>query len=307
MGDPNRLLTSGSSDERALLDSATHDAPPSGSRDRLLTGLGLGVGVATAAATATASAATAAGAKVAAGAATTTAAAGTATATVATTATSIGIVKWIGIGFAGGLLTVGTANSIGGDAPETIDDPAPAVAEATSKRAVEPELPPAPVRGPGETAVRDEPESEPPTARFDDVPAPPVDETETGGGLAAEIASLDRARAALAAGRSKDALTELEKHDKQFGKGTLTDEASVLRIESLFAKGDRAGAASLARQFLAANARSPHASRVRSLLARATPKPRRTAPVQRAPEPATPEPTPAAPSGPSVGSFPPAK
>src|SRR5690349_11114720 len=80
MSEPRRLLEEGGSDvERALLRSARHDAPPAGSRRRALVALGLAGSV---------------GATV-------------TTTTAASTATTA-LLKWIGVGMLGGMVTVGT-------------------------------------------------------------------------------------------------------------------------------------------------------------------------------------------------------
>jgi hypothetical protein len=84
--------------------------------------------------------------------------------------------------------------------------------------------------------------------------------------LAEEVQILDGAREALVGSDPAAALAALERHHRRFGGGALGPEATVLRIEALLQNGDRAGAARLAREFLAAHPGSPHASRVRSLL-----------------------------------------
>lgn len=88
--------------------------------------------------------------------------------------------------------------------------------------------------------------------------------------LKAEIALLDSARRALRSGDSKRAERELREHSQRFSSGLLALEADVLRMESLLARGDRQAAAAAARNSLKLHPRSPHAARVRAVLAAAT-------------------------------------
>jgi hypothetical protein len=87
----------------------------------------------------------------------------------------------------------------------------------------------------------------------------------TGRSLAEEVASLDRARTALAAGGPAAALSELNRHEKEFPRGALAVEAMVLRIEAL-SRSNRAAAVSLASGFLKAHPQSPYSARIRSLV-----------------------------------------
>lgn len=84
--------------------------------------------------------------------------------------------------------------------------------------------------------------------------------------LTEEIALLDRAREAIARGSASSALAALDEHDRSFPGAALGPEATVLRVEALSLRGDRAAAARLGRAFLAAHPESPHASRLRSIL-----------------------------------------
>jgi TolA-binding protein len=84
--------------------------------------------------------------------------------------------------------------------------------------------------------------------------------------LGEELGAIDRARSALASGNTAEATRALDAYDATFPDGALADEAEVLRIDLLVRKGDRAGARSAARSFLAAHPQSPHAARLRDLL-----------------------------------------
>jgi len=90
--------------------------------------------------------------------------------------------------------------------------------------------------------------------------------TSAAADLPAEVAALDAARQALAAGNAGDALRRIGLYERDFPGGVLREEATVLRIEALLRRGDRAGARALATRFLAMAPSSTHATRIRSLL-----------------------------------------
>lgn len=90
--------------------------------------------------------------------------------------------------------------------------------------------------------------------------------TNTKPSLAEEVALLDGARRALMRGDAEGALRILEQHTRVFSAGALIADAAVLRIEALAARGDKAGAISNARAFLAAFPRDPHATHVQNIL-----------------------------------------
>jgi hypothetical protein len=235
MSEPRRLLEEGGSEvELALLRSARHDAPSAGARRRTLVALGLAGSV---------------GATV-------------TTTTAASTATTA-LLKWIGVGVLGGMVTVGTVAVVQpGVANERAQVASKGFApEATRKAAVArqittAEAPPQPAAPPADEA---------PSARPSAAPADPP-HASAKPSLADEVAALDVAREALAAGDAGRTLRALDQHDQRFPGGMLGPEAMVLRIEALILRGDRASAARLGEAFLAAHPRSPHASRLRSLI-----------------------------------------
>ena len=105
--------------------------------------------------------------------------------------------------------------------------------------------------------------------------APPRDSTVTrdaehaaGKSIAAEIESLDRARARLQRGDARAALGALDAYRRAHPAGVLQQEASLLRIEALVRSGDAAAARRVARAFLRDYPQSPHVARVRALLGR---------------------------------------
>ena len=82
------------------------------------------------------------------------------------------------------------------------------------------------------------------------------------GALRDEIALIDGARAALAAGSPGEALSLLERYRARHPHGMLLPEALAMRIEAIDRGGEHARARALARAFLAEYPNSPLAQRV---------------------------------------------
>jgi hypothetical protein len=80
--------------------------------------------------------------------------------------------------------------------------------------------------------------------------------------LAEEIKMLDRVSASLSAHDGAGALTELDAYQARFPRGSMTLEATVLRIEALRQSGNGAAADALADDFLAKHPTSVLAPRV---------------------------------------------
>jgi hypothetical protein len=97
-------------------------------------------------------------------------------------------------------------------------------------------------------------------------PAPPASVPDEGT-LHDEVAALDRARAALAGGDATGALSAIAAYERAFPRGALADEASMLRIEALARAGRRDDARTEAARWLARDPQSPHARRLRAILA----------------------------------------
>lgn len=83
--------------------------------------------------------------------------------------------------------------------------------------------------------------------------------------LLAEVAQLDRVRAALRAEQGASALSQLAAYDATFPGGELALEAAVLRVQALLASGDPSAASALARRTL----ERPGSERYRTELQRA--------------------------------------
>jgi hypothetical protein len=84
--------------------------------------------------------------------------------------------------------------------------------------------------------------------------------------LPLELQAIDEARGALARGDHALASRLLDRYSTRFPKPRLGAEATMLRIETRVAGGDRAGASRLGKAFLKRAPNSPYARRVRSLI-----------------------------------------
>lgn len=96
-------------------------------------------------------------------------------------------------------------------------------------------------------------------------PSPRTSTTARAPDIQAQIALIDRARAAVASGNPAGALTALDDYASRFPNGVLGQEAAMLRIEALLARGDKSGAARVGKRFLEQHPRSALAPRVRAL------------------------------------------
>lgn len=85
--------------------------------------------------------------------------------------------------------------------------------------------------------------------------------------LASEVALLEAARRCLDASDVACAASNLDAHRARFGRGTLADEAMVLRIDLARAQGDVTKARELARRLLDEHPDGPYAARAKAVLA----------------------------------------
>lgn len=97
-------------------------------------------------------------------------------------------------------------------------------------------------------------------ARTASVPSPASDEVR------AQVVLVDRARALVNAGNAVGALRMIDDYHRRFPAGLLSEEASLLRIQAVYARGDRAGAGALVRRFRVDYPRSVYADKVQSML-----------------------------------------
>ncbi|MET0791471.1 MAG: hypothetical protein ABW061_08110 [Polyangiaceae bacterium] len=184
------------------------------------------------------------------------------------------VIKWLGLGALAGIVTTSTLYAV-----SQPDLPAPSTARTaavhvTAAVALAPAPPPAAPAAAAEHAA--------PTLSAAPVAALPVTsnspaapaaqplsapaEVDPGQPLAAELALLDNARQALAAGNAARALRFLNDYDTRFVHPNLAPEALYLRLETLTLQGDKAGTAAVARHLLRSYPSGPHAARARSVL-----------------------------------------
>ena len=95
---------------------------------------------------------------------------------------------------------------------------------------------------------------------------PRNDPSKSASDLEREVALLDHARAALAAGQPAQALRELDAYRQQTPRGMLAAESVVLRVKALLAMGQRSAAEREANPLLMSAPQSRHAGRLRELL-----------------------------------------
>ena len=232
MTDPNRLTDDGSEFERQVLLSGRGDAMPATSGRAILAALGLTTPVAAAGAVAT-------GAK------------------LALVKAAVAI---IGVGAAGGFALWQSEHWFEESTPPlVVSTPVEAPAPVIPRSTIDP-LP----------TTTEEPEKSEPTKQPAQAPrqrviakvdaVPPVDT------LPLELEAIDAARGALARGDHATATRLLDRYAARFPKPRLGAEATMLRIETLAAQGDKKSAARLGRSFLARNPNGPYARRVRSLI-----------------------------------------
>jgi hypothetical protein len=162
--------------------------------------------------------------------------------------------KMLGWALAG---TVGLAASVGGYLVLAPHDKAPpsvtstGVAPAPRGGAEAPQTPPT-----AESAVPAAPRVAPSSAGLR--PTPPGD-------LQAELTALDAASNAVARGDAPGALALLDAYVRDFPRGSLGAEATVLRAEALERAGRHAEAVQLARAFVKRSPKSPLADRMRRI------------------------------------------
>jgi hypothetical protein len=241
MSDPKRLLEENNDEfENELLRSVRLDAVTDRNRQKILAGIGLTGAALTASSAAASTSATTAAVK----------------AGVFKGATAAAI-KWIAIGSVVALVPTGVWVA---RTQRTVSmAPAPAVTEAVTAapRAPEAKTPP---------ALAPSPEVNEPAVEAKPAPAPQAAQPASSATLADEVAALQAARNALAAHDPSGAIVALDRYKSRFPSGKLAPEATVLRIDALNQRGDRAAASALGDRFLAAHPHSPYADRIRSIL-----------------------------------------
>ncbi len=272
MTDPERLVNGADDFERALLNCAATDEPPTALTARTVAAATAALSLS--AAPAITSAASAGASKLLPG------AVSGVTASQVVPAKTLGfaaIGKWLAIGVvAGAVVSSVAAPILDSRSRNAADNPvagaAPPVASASvfvdrevvsrSPTAVEAELAPAVPAAPNvpPRTVKSAPQNDPPAA-----PPPAISVVAPADTLEQELAAIADIRRSVGTGDGSEALRKLARYQTSFPHGRLSEEAAVLRIEAHVAMGQLEQARSLARSFLASTPRSPHARRVRSL------------------------------------------
>jgi TolA-binding protein len=240
--DPQRLLDAGATElELALLQAGDADQPSAHARQAALAALGLGAAVLSAPAPAAAATGSAA----------------------ALSGTRLLVAKWwlmAALVTASGAAGLGYATLAKAPVPPpSVHAPARRLQPVATPLSVVLSAPEEPSAAPPPVLAPSTPERQLPT------PAR-VPKGASGPGIEAQIALIDRARAAVAAHEPAQAMSALSEYQRRFPGGVLTQEATLLRIEALVAQGDQASAARLGRQFLARYPRSQLAARVKTLI-----------------------------------------
>lgn len=246
MTDPERISHRSSGLAAELLRAGATEQPHRAGMERTLAALGVSAAVITTAGTTAAAAATG---------------------TKAVKAVSgLLLVKWIGVGVVGGVGLAGAAAVVSEPAaPAASVVVAVASQRAPIVHAAAPVVPAMP-----EAVEPPAPEAAEPVApslpAANTVPAPAQPELDLGVPLAAEVAFIDRARAALAAGRAEQGLSQLAGYERAFPEARLLPEVLFLRLETCERLGRQAEARAAAQRLVDGFPKSPHAARARQLL-----------------------------------------
>jgi hypothetical protein len=116
-----------------------------------------------------------------------------------------------------------------------------------------------------EAAAQDNAEAEP-KEPINTTKRPRSSAARRGDTLSQELVEIEAARSALRRGDASGALSRLQSYRREFPKGRLRAEATMLRIEALAASGDKAGATKLGKAVLARSPNGPYSRRIRSLI-----------------------------------------
>jgi hypothetical protein len=275
VSEPERWLDQGAPrDVEQLVRAAQAERPDSASLARSLAAVGMGLGVASVAASAKAAGAV-----------------GSVGGATKVTMPLMGglFAKWAALGILGGTLAVGIAEIT--EAPGSVTpspsvrapagvrprprqpDASPLRAAATAPSA--PAAPASPVQlestampaapNAARVAAPDRDPAAPFPPSHDSAPASNPIDADT---LAAEVKSIDRARAALAAGKAAEALVVLDDYERLFRKRGFAPEALYLRMEAWTSLGRTAEARAAARRLLASYPNSLHTTRARAVLSK---------------------------------------
>jgi hypothetical protein len=263
-----RLVDGGATvKERLLLQAGIDESPPnSAGRRRTLAALGVAVGASSVTSTATA-------------------------AVVLGRGGALAQAKWVVFGAVGAAVAVGSVEFATRSDPVPPPSPAPVSTSVGRKATVTPKgsahvvralPPPAP---PSEPSLLPAPYPVPDGARAPAVlsssrpsrdralGSPSVDlsrasrtEVASPAELVAQVAALDRARAALRAGRAGESVALLDRFDRSYPGSRLAPEATVVRVSALLALGRRTQATELVRAYCRTGGRGAYGHRLMTLV-----------------------------------------
>jgi hypothetical protein len=97
-------------------------------------------------------------------------------------------------------------------------------------------------------------------------PSPPAEIVTSPSELVAQVAALDRARAALRAGSARQSVALLDRFDRSYPRSSLAPEATVVRVSALLALGQRARATDLVRAYCRGGGRGAYGHRLMALV-----------------------------------------
>lgn len=207
-------------------------------------------------------------------------AAGVATATASAKALGGLVLKWLTLGVAVGVLSVGTAFYLRRAAPRRASVPGNATAMHSMPNAGVPAevsaRSPLPSLQASSVATLAVPPAAASIAEPHARPSPPPasamnrESPASQSQISEEIAAIKSARDALASHDATGALSALDRYRRTYPAGLFGVEAQVLRIDALLELGQYAAARELAQRFLAAQPDSPYARHVRSVASAAT-------------------------------------
>jgi hypothetical protein len=273
-----RLVDGGATvKERLLLQAGIDEAPPDGAgRRRTLAALGIAVGASTIAGSATAAA-------------------------VASRGVALGSAKWLLFGAASAVVAIGTvelATKPAAVLPVIATPPPNKTFARRVTTASEGPFRPLPVESamplassPIALSLRSAPNpaqpnpaqrdaratsalpSEPVAAELRDSssgvalsPSTPAEAMISPSELVAQVAALDRARAALHAGRASESVALLDAFDRSYPRSSLVPEATVVRVSALLGLGQRAQAIELVRAYCSVGRRGAYGHRLMALV-----------------------------------------
>jgi hypothetical protein len=173
------------------------------------------------------------------------------------------VMKWLGVGAVSGVVVAGVAHEVTAPPEPAMIAPPRAVVSPAPQRATKPlgEI------AKPEPVVAPEPTVESPKPAVTAHPTPKEEDTALARApLAAEVALVDRARAALSSGNAARALEELRGYETTFSDPRLQPEVLYLRMEAHLALGNTARAKATAEQSLKQFPKGPHVSRARAVV-----------------------------------------